>query len=137
MYPGANMYISPEKAKLVENMQAKVGNEFHVIYRCHHCYFTYRINFKITGIEQQGMSYYHTWEVINLPVGFKNDSKRTFPAKFAVCPKCEYGTSWKEVQGTVKENIECNDVCTHALGHVCKCSCGGHNHGSIYDVKGE
>lgn len=131
------MYISDEKKKLVEGMLAKVGTCFHKLYICKQCGFTYRLNFEIVGVKQDGMSYHYQWKVLNPPEYVAADQLNKFPAWYSRCPKCNSQTKWVSIEGEVSEKKECNDVCTHATGHICKCSCGGHNHGKAYDYKGE
>lgn len=37
----------------------------------------------------------------------------------------------RELKVTVNRSTRCDSRCTHAVGLVCNCSCGGKNHGSM------
>lgn len=36
----------------------------------------------------------------------------------------------REIRVTLSRSTRCDSRCTHAVGLVCNCSCGGKNHGS-------
>ena len=38
---------------------------------------------------------------------------------------------WSRIKGTFSDH-KCDVRCTHAIRHVCNCSCGGANHGSAW-----
>jgi len=69
----------------------------------------------------------HRWFSEYNPGGFEESKART-----PLCPKCASGfieSTWLKVEIT---DQECTDHCKAAIiEDICKCSCGGSNHGSI------
>lgn len=60
------------------------------------------------------------------------DGERRVAGEYAecVCPVCgTYNRSkMKAVAGEYSDKHRCNDACRNAIGHACRCSCGGANH---------
>lgn len=49
------------------------------------------------------------------------------------CPECARLMSRDEIEATLALNVACTSQCTGASGPVCRCSCGGANHGSSWN----
>lgn len=48
------------------------------------------------------------------------------------CPECGRMMSRDAIEATIALNVACTSQCTGASGPVCRCSCGGANHGSSW-----
>ena len=53
------------------------------------------------------------------------------------CPEGHKPFKLYRVEGEYSEAFQCDARCENAKGHVCKCSCGGMNHGLAWAVKPE
>jgi len=51
------------------------------------------------------------------------------------CPERHKPFKLFRVEGTYSEDFQCDSRCENAKGHICKCSCGGLNHGIAYAVQ--
>jgi len=51
------------------------------------------------------------------------------------CPERHKPFKLYLMQGEYSEDFQCDARCENAKGHVCKCSCGGMNHGMAYAVQ--
>ncbi len=50
------------------------------------------------------------------------------------CPEGHKPFKLYRVEGEYSDKFQCDSRCENAKGHVCKCSCGGMNHGASYMV---
>lgn len=52
------------------------------------------------------------------------------------CPSCNRSPSIPRIEGTFNPDHKCDSRCTGAKGNVCRCSCGGANHGKDHGKVG-
>ena len=84
---------------------AEIGETKRYIYHCKRCNITFAHDFLVTGFDRRG---FPKWLILNPPDGASPERLTMFPAFWACCPKCGYGTTKAEVHGVVTE-CECNE----------------------------
>ena len=69
-------------------------------------------------------------------VTFRQDGDRLLgPEDDTTCPACgDQAMRWARVSGHLNPKRKCDDRCTGAVGPQCSCSCGGANHGRMFDA---
>lgn len=70
---------------------------------------------------------------VGVPVFSAEMAADTFPgvvlAGIAYCAEHEWAVQWQGVKATTND-VACGAKCSEAATPLCKCSCGGENHGS-------
>lgn len=61
------------------------------------------------------------------------DQRGRLSSRFGCCTADSL--KMRPVNGTMSPETKCDDLCTHATGAECRCSCGGANHGAAISLR--
>jgi hypothetical protein len=87
------------------------------VYRCKRCNTTRRVGYLVSkhSIGYGRFEYTHR----------RADTGAVGPGGEVCCGR-PMAFGW--LQATLRPEVKCNARCTHAVGFICDCSCGGKNH---------
>lgn len=55
--------------------------------------------------------------------------------EWVTCPESRDRVMLRKIEGTYNPDHPCDARCTSAHGHICRCSCGGANHGADHGIQ--